>query len=115
MQDLDYAYLADRFPECHFGTNFNERELLKSAMDMYLYSLSIKEKLPEDLHKAMLLWSFDPKSNEYVKLYLEWVDTCEKRKLSREKFEKSMAMQEKIMKFSLLVAGLLLACVLIFN
>lgn len=72
-------------------SRLSEEQLIGSALEMYSYSLSLHDKLPEKLHEAMLLWSFDPESKDYVKDYLIWVDICEKRKVSKIRFYKRMA------------------------
>lgn len=71
-------------------SRLTKEQLMSSAIEMYFYSLSIHDKLPEDLHQAMLLWSFHPEQKNYVKEYLTWVETCEKRKIQKIKFQKTM-------------------------
>lgn len=95
--------------------NISKEELIKSPLEMYLYALSIKEKLPEDLHNAMLLWSYDQDSSEYVKSYLDWLERCDERKKSREKFEKQMRLHDKVMKFSMALTFVLLLIALFSN
>ena len=45
---------------------------------MYLHSLQTNGRLPDSLHEAMLLFSFDPEFGQCVKDYLMWSASCEK-------------------------------------
>lgn len=52
-----------------------EREML--AQDPYRMcriAFLRKERLPEDLHRAMIMWSFHPDYSYCVKLYIEFLD-----------------------------------------
>ena len=117
MQDLFIhdVFVHESGDENSTTTKLTKEKLLNSPIDMYLYSLSTKQRLPDELHEAMLLWSFDIELNEYVKSYLSWIKTCEERKLSREKFEKQMQFQEKFIKITLVVLSITLGYILIFN
>ena len=53
---------------------------------MYFLSLSIKDELPQELHNAMLLWSFSPQQADLVKSYLHWVETCKERKQKKNEY-----------------------------
>lgn len=86
----------------------SEDQLMNSAMEMYLYSLSIHDKLPEKLHEAMLLWSFHPEQKNYVKDYLIWVETCEKRKIQKIKFDKRLARINFFEKLNYIVVAIFL-------
>lgn len=91
-------------------------DLTSSPRDMYLYSLETKEKLPEHLHEAMMLWSFhpDPEIKEYVKMYLDWTERCEVRRKYKEKFERRILIQEKILSVMAYVCGVSLLILLLF-
>jgi hypothetical protein len=74
-----------------------DEQFMASPIDMYLYALALRGKLPDHLHHAMIMWSFDPKQNEHVQAYLTWIDSCEERKAAKERWEKSFARNERIM------------------
>lgn len=92
-----------------------KRYLARSPERMYMYSLSTREKLPEDLHEAMLLWSFDSKESFVVKSYLEWVEMIDRHNKSRMNFESECRTYDRILfgLFSLFaLVGLALATVI---
>ncbi len=60
----------------------SEKDLKRMKTDpveMYIHSLRMGSRLPDELHDAMLTHALDPSSSEKVKSYLEWVSTCERR------------------------------------
>lgn len=92
------------------------RDALKSSPErMWDLSLRNKERLPDDLHEAMLLWSFDPAQKLYVQFYLDWAGHCEFMKASREKFERQRKMHDRILFGTMVASGLALAAVLILG
>lgn len=106
MQDLSLP-TAPQF-EAAITRRLTDEQLMASPVDMYLYSLAIRERLPEKLHQAMLMWSFDPNQNEHVQRYLEWVESCEERKVAKERWEKKFARNERIMKVLMIALGALI-------
>lgn len=64
----------------------------ESCEKLYIYSLRIKRRLPQELHEKMLLWSYSDEGEMCVRLYLSWVERCEEleeRRKRHEKFEKT--------------------------
>lgn len=49
-------------------------ELSKDPYQMLQVALSRREKLPDDLHQAMMVWSFHPQLSYTAKMYVEWLD-----------------------------------------
>lgn len=47
--------------------------------EMYLLSIRTRRRLPDQLHGAMLLWSYDERYGGIVKDYLEWAEHCRER------------------------------------
>jgi hypothetical protein len=86
-----------------------DEQFMASPIDMYLYALALRGKLPDHLHQSMIMWSFDPKQNQHVQAYLEWVASCEERKTSKERWEKKFARNEKIMKFLMIALAAMLS------
>lgn len=70
-------------------------EIKDDPNEMYLLSIRIGGRLPDELHRAMLLWSYDPRANGVVKEYLEWVDRCRERDEMNGKFRRRMASIER--------------------
>lgn len=107
MQDftLPFPYQA----EPAIRRRLTDEQLMASPMDMYLYALSLRDRLPEHLHQAMLMWSFDPKQNQHVQAYLEWVTSCEERKIAKEQWDKKFARNEKILKYLMVALASMLA------
>jgi hypothetical protein len=55
-----------------------EREKLsKNPAMMLSISMSRRERLPDDLHTAMVMWSFHPDKQKICKFYFDWVAACE--------------------------------------
>lgn len=100
--------------EQFFSSSYLEK-IKKSAEDLYIHSLIIHGRLPEDLHNAMMLWSFHPTESTYVKEYLIWADLCEKRQKSRDSFEKKIQRNDLIIKVLLFALGLSIICLLILK
>jgi hypothetical protein len=84
-----------------------------SPSDLYLHSLRIKQKLPQELHDAMMLWSFHPDGKEHARMYLEWVEHCELREESRIRFEKRMKNLDRTHSFLMVVCGVALSVLLL--
>jgi len=120
MQDFSWLHWAVRSPavasaaeasDNELATLFVEDDLIGSPVKMYMYSMATRRRLPRRLHDAMLLWAFDPGHGPYVQMYLEWSDHCEKMRESRFKHAERMRRIDRLMMFSTLVAGALLALV----
>jgi hypothetical protein len=103
MQDFSLP-TASQF-EAAITRRLTDEQLMASPVDMYLYSLAIRDRLPENLHQAMLMWSFDPKQNEHVQAYLTWATSCKERKVAKERWEKKFARNERIMKVLMIALG----------
>lgn len=55
-----------------------EREKLSKDPRMMLsISMSRRERLPDDLHQSMVMWSFHPEFQLICKLYFQWASLCE--------------------------------------
>lgn len=92
------------------------RDALKSSPErMWDLSLRNKERLPDDLHEAMLLWSFDPSQKLHVQFYLDWASQCELMKASREKFESERRFYDRILFGAMVFSGLALVAVLVLG
>lgn len=89
-----------------------EDKIILSPEKMYLRSLATNEKLPERLHEAMIVWSFDSSSSFYCKLYLDWVSHLEKMQSYREKMNKRFQFQERIIFASMVVCFIILVMTL---
>lgn len=92
-----------------------KKHLIQSPERMYMYSLSTHEKLPEDLHEAMLLWSFDSKQSFFVKSYLEWVEMIERHHKSRMDLERASRTFDRILFSLLIVTGLAIGTAILFS
>lgn len=92
-----------------------KEDLISSPEKMYMLSLVSRERLPEELHNAMLLWSFDSNMGPYVQMYLEWSSHCDEMKSSRIRFEKSMLLYDRIMLGSILLTGVILGFVIVVD
>lgn len=63
-----------------------DREALsKDPYEMFRVSLSRRERLPEDLHQAMIMWSFHPHLQAPAKMYVEWIDFLEEKETPAQK------------------------------
>lgn len=80
-----------------------------SPEEMYRHSIRTGRKLPDELHEAMLLWSFDPKQEGIVKEYLVWVKTCEEREKYRSRMDKRMRSIESTEKVIVFMMGMFAA------
>lgn len=116
MQDFTFApYEYSPGERNSIGTFPPEEELVSSPEKMYMLSLSTRSKLPERLHNAMLLWSFDSKSAHYVQLYLDWSSHCEEMNAYRERFRRRCEVQDRMMLYITIMTGLTLLVVLVTN
>jgi hypothetical protein len=74
-----------------------EMERMKSdPVAMYIHSLRIQSRLPEELHESMLIHSLDPASSENVRSYLEWVSACEEREERMVVFRRRETMIDRL-------------------
>lgn len=69
-------------------TEDQKKSIRSDPSAMYMYSLRCMERLPDDLHEAMLLAAFDPNHSQLVKHYLEWAASCEERATRTEKLRR---------------------------
>lgn len=92
----------------------NEDDFISSPEKMYMLSLRTHNRLPDRLHEAMVMWSFDPAQSDYVKMYLDWARHCDEMRASRERFERVMRNHDRILFFAMVASGLMLAYLLFF-
>lgn len=111
MQDFTLPFLYETEPAIR--RRLTDEQLMASPMDMYLYALALRDRLPEHLHQAMIMWSFDPKQNLHVQAYLEWAKSCEERKIAKERWDKKFARNERIMKIAMVSLATALAILFI--
>jgi hypothetical protein len=88
------------------GVEFDEDKMKSSPSDLYLHSLRIQQRLPQELHDAMMLWSFHPDGKEHARMYLEWVEHCELREESRIRFERRMKNIERFHSLAMVACGI---------
>lgn len=69
-------------------TEEEKNKIRSDPAAMYMYSLRCMERLPNDLHEAMLLAAFDPAHSSMVKHYLEWAISCDERAIRADKARK---------------------------
>jgi hypothetical protein len=85
--------------------------------ELFLFSLRTGKKLPDELHNAMILWSFDDKHVEVVKDYFEWAEHCVRRdeamEQTRKKIESTLKIDETLNLVCFLVILLFFASVFI--
>lgn len=91
----------------------SKEQLRSSPEKMYWYALGTREKLPEELHDAMMLWSFDPANSFYCRLYLDWIGHCDEMRMIREKFEKRQRIMDRVLFCSAALCFLTLVFVLV--
>lgn len=78
MKKMRELKIATKFPIPKIPDGRDEREKLsKDPESMLNLSISRNERLPEDLHTAMVMWSFHPEKKQICKFYLDWIETCE--------------------------------------
>lgn len=104
-----------RKPAEEIYKKIDEDSIISSPEKMYMLSLSTREKLPERLHKAMLLFSFDPNSKLYVQMYLDWSSHCEDMENSRITFERRRKIHDRIILGSIFLCGFFLILVLLMG
>lgn len=89
MVDYDYVFLKSNItvrvlipiPD---GT---DREMLaQDPHRMCMIAFSRKERLPEDLHQAMIMWSFHPDFSYCAKIYIEFLDFLDSMKPKNSSF-----------------------------
>jgi len=114
MQDFSIPFVSSAY-DAAIARRLSKEQLLSSPMDMYLYSLAIRDRLPDDLHDAMLVWSFDPKEKEHVQAYISWVASCDERKKAKERWDRKMKMHDMIIKSTMALATVALVTQLIFS
>jgi len=102
---------SPKFKDWHLKKSW----LLECPVRMYMHSLSTQERLPDELHEAMLFWSFDPRASDTVVSYLNWVDSLEGFNRSRAAFESSCQMHDRILLGSLCVFVVVIIFVLLLS
>lgn len=55
----------------------DREELARDPRRMLSISMSRRERLPDDLHQAMVMWSFHPDFHTICRFYFDWVSVCE--------------------------------------
>jgi len=103
MQDFTLPFPYETEPAIR--RRLTDEQLMASPVDMYLYALALRDRLPEHLHQAMIMWSFDPQQNQHVQAYLEWAKSCEERKIAKERWDKKFARNERIMRLLMILLG----------
>lgn len=93
----------------------DEDEFVSSPEKMYMLSLRIHRRLPDRLHEAMFMWSFDPASADYVKMYLDWTAHCDETKAARDRFERIQRGHDRILFLVIALSGFALASLLFFE
>jgi hypothetical protein len=103
MQDFSTPFVSSAY-ETAITRRLSKEQLISSPADMYLYSLALKDRLPDELHNAMLVWSFDPEEKAHVQAYLSWVASCDERKRARKDWERKMERSDTIMNVTMIIA-----------
>jgi hypothetical protein len=111
---VDYSVPSIVTRKTHYSEEL-KKFLMESPERMYSHSLSTCEKLPDELHEAMLVWSFDSKKSEVVRMYLEWVDRMEYHRLSLKKFEDAHRAQERLLLVLMALTSFGLASTVLFS
>lgn len=114
----DFSFIPYEIATREVGTiesRYSREELISSPEKMYSLSMSTRSRLPEDLHNAMLLWSFDPNYAHYVQMYLDWSTHCDEMKAYRERFDKRCKMHDRLMFYLTIMTGLTLFLFLVAN
>jgi len=109
MQDLSLTqvensvYSREELPEISL-TDEDIARVRRCPASMYMLSLRKHARLPDELHEAMLLFSFDPDHADCVRSYLEWAKSCDDRADALKRFRRLERLNER------LTAGLMLVC-----
>jgi hypothetical protein len=116
----DFSWLGVEPPAPPFSALNPEQHpnfegLIGDPEKMYWYSLKTKRRLPEELHGAMMLWSFVPDQKQCVQMYLDWTAHCEEMDSWRSKHEARMRRIDRMMTFSMCACGVLLALAILFK
>lgn len=98
-----------------FLRSINEEDYVKSPEKMYTLSLRTQKRLPDRLHEAMVMWSFDPAQSAYVKMYIDWVDHCEEMNAARERLERQQINHDRMLFCMMVLSGISLAFLLAFE
>lgn len=119
MQDFSHLYdfvssVPVRSWEEILG-DLKEEDFVSSPEKMYMLSMRIHDRLPDRLHESMLMWSFDPKQSDYVKMYLNWVGHCDEMKASRERTQRMLRNHDRTLFCMMLVSGVALASILFYE
>lgn len=92
-----------------------EEDFVSSPEKMYMLSLRIRGRLPDRLHEAMVMWSFDPSQSDYVKMYLDWTRHCDEMRVSRERLERTLRNHDRILFCMMLFSGFVLLSIFLFG
>lgn len=93
---------------------FYDENVKKDPEKMYILALKTRKELPEELHQAMMLWSFDSNCT-YVKMYLDWIKHCQEIDLIRDKYNKKIEFGEKMVFLSLCMCGATIFLIILFQ
>lgn len=72
---------------------------MPDPFEMYLLSIRIGGRLPDESHRKMLLWSYDDRYSGIVKDYLEWAEHCRERDRREDSLRKRMQEIERNERF----------------
>lgn len=105
------------YPRCKIPPVGDPRreQLMRNPEAMWNASLSARTRLPDDLHEAMMLWSFDPKQSHWVQYYADWVDHCDSMRALRENFERQRRIHDWILLGLMIASGVSLFAVLLLG
>jgi hypothetical protein len=98
MQEYSFdsnVFVRDSLPDLSL-TDEEINRIKKCPASMYMLSLRTHSKLPDELHEAMLLFSFDPEHSECVRGYMSWVVACQDRLEMLERIRRSEKINERI-------------------
>lgn len=93
----------------------DEEEFLASPEKMYMLSLRTRRRLPDRLHEAMVMWSFDPAHADHVRMYLNWIEHCDEMRASRERFERIQRNHDRMLFCMMILSGFALVSLLVFE
>jgi len=68
----------------------SREELKSSPHEMYMLALRTGGRLPDDLHRSMILWGYDERHEGIVKGYFGWLEKCEEIRKDRKESERRM-------------------------
>ena len=87
--------------------------MISSPEKMYQFACSTRRRLPEEFHRAMLLWSFDSEKAQIVEMYISLSDHWESMAEWRAEFNRKMLFCDRLMNFSLVACVALVVVILL--